>query len=51
MKDFFLQRDGSEKLEVEPTPLNSFQDFKKLCTETLDFDPTMFKERTFKSFC
>ena len=46
VKDFFLQRDGSEELEVEPTPLNSFQDFKKLCTETLDFDPTMFKERT-----
>ena len=46
VKDFFLQRDGSNELEVDPTPLNSFQDFKKLCTETLDFDPTMFAERT-----
>lgn len=46
VKDFFLQRDGNKELEVDPTPLNSFQDFKKLCTETLDFDSTMFKERT-----
>ena len=46
INDFFLQRDGNEELEVDPTPLNSFEDFKKLCTETLDFDPTMFQERT-----
>ena len=46
VNDFFLQRDGNEELEVDPTPLNSFDDFKKLCTETLDFDSSMFKERT-----
>ena len=46
VNDFFLQRDGNEELEVDPTPLNSFDDFKRLCTETLDFDPSMFKERT-----
>ena len=46
VKDFFLQRDGSKELEIDPTPLNSFEDFKKLCTETLDFDTTMFKDRT-----
>ena len=45
-KDFFLQRDGNADLEVDPTPLNSFEDFKKLCTETLDFDASMFNERT-----
>lgn len=46
VNDFFLQRDGNEELEVDPTPLNSFDAFKKLCTETLDFDTSMFKERT-----
>ena len=46
VNDFFLQRDGNEELEVDPTPLNSFQDFKRLCTETLDFDSSMFQQRT-----
>jgi hypothetical protein len=46
LQDFFFQRDGNEELEIDPTPLNSFQDFKKLCTETLDFDSGMFQERT-----